>query len=270
VRQVRARFSEPMVPFADPRAAAQPFVIDCAEKGTGRWVDARNWVYDFERDLPAGIRCEFRIQDSLRNVSGRTLGGEHRFAFSTGGPAIIAWFPPEGSERIDEAQIFVLELDGEATESSPVMRFDVEGLAERIGARIVSGTEREQILTCIPDICVSSCLPQPIRSFVLPFPPVGPGSPGSPPSPVLWVHRTPLRPSRSSPVSLDSHGSSPPDASSLPWTVHPYRPRPGPLRSGGPNLSLQEETSRPPRFLWIPFESVPRARDSGGSSQPRS
>jgi hypothetical protein len=35
VRQVRARFSEPMVPFADPRAAAQPFVIDCAEKGTG-------------------------------------------------------------------------------------------------------------------------------------------------------------------------------------------------------------------------------------------
>jgi hypothetical protein len=68
VRQVRARFSEPMVPFADPRAAAQPFVMDCPEKGTGRWADARNWVYDFDRDLPAGIRCEFRIQDGLRTL----------------------------------------------------------------------------------------------------------------------------------------------------------------------------------------------------------
>jgi uncharacterized protein YfaS (alpha-2-macroglobulin family) len=148
VRQARARFSEPMVPFADPRAAAQPFVIDCAEKGTGRWVDARNWVYDFERDLPAGVRCEFRIHDSLRTLRGKTLGGEQRFAFSTGGPAIIASLPPEGSQHIDEAQIFILELDGEATESSVLasVRFDVEGLAERVGARIVSGAERDQIL----------------------------------------------------------------------------------------------------------------------------
>src|SRR5262245_41236711 len=148
VRQVRARFSEPMVPFADPRAAVQPFVIDCGEKGTGRWVDSRNWVYDFERDLPAGVRCEFRIPDSLRTLSGKTLGGEQRFAFSTGGPVILVSSPPEGSEHIDEAQIFILELDGEATESSVLasVRFDVEGLAERVGARIVSGGEREQIL----------------------------------------------------------------------------------------------------------------------------
>src|SRR6185295_13066784 len=68
VRQVRALFSEPMVPFADPRSATQPFSLKCPEQGTGRWVDSRNWVYDFERDLPAGVRCEFRIQDGLRTL----------------------------------------------------------------------------------------------------------------------------------------------------------------------------------------------------------
>jgi len=54
VRQVTARFTTPMVPFGDPRLV-EPFDVDCAEKGSGRWADARNWVFDFERDLPAGV-----------------------------------------------------------------------------------------------------------------------------------------------------------------------------------------------------------------------
>ena len=148
VRQVRALFSEPMVPFADPRSATQPFSLKCPEQGTGRWVDSRNWVYDFDRDLPAGVRCEFRIQDGLRTLAGKTVAGELRFAFSTGGPAIKASIPQEGSEQIDEAQIFLLELDGEATESSVLGRvgFEVEGVAERVGVRLVSGAERDQIV----------------------------------------------------------------------------------------------------------------------------
>ena len=50
VRQVRAAFSEPMVPFGDPRGAGDPFAVECAEAGRGRWLDPRTWVYDFERD----------------------------------------------------------------------------------------------------------------------------------------------------------------------------------------------------------------------------
>ncbi len=61
VRQVTARFAKPMVPFGDPREV-DPFTIDCAEKGTGRWADPRNWVYDFARDLPAGVRCSVQRQ----------------------------------------------------------------------------------------------------------------------------------------------------------------------------------------------------------------
>src|SRR5687768_12471574 len=51
VRQVTARFSDPMVAFGDPRLA-DPFNVQCDGdaarlKGRGRWADARNWVYDF-------------------------------------------------------------------------------------------------------------------------------------------------------------------------------------------------------------------------------
>src|ERR1700677_143890 len=57
IRQVAVRFSQPMVPLGDPRASVTPFDIDCAPKGSARWIDSFNWSYDFASDLPAGIRC---------------------------------------------------------------------------------------------------------------------------------------------------------------------------------------------------------------------
>ncbi len=78
VRQVSVRFSEQMVPFGDPRGLIEPFDIDCSEKGTSRWADGKNWVFDFEKDLPAGIRCEFKLkagaQDPFRKRDGRAKG----------------------------------------------------------------------------------------------------------------------------------------------------------------------------------------------------
>ena len=41
MRQVVARFSQPMVSFGDPRSEP-PFDMECAGKGRGRWADARN------------------------------------------------------------------------------------------------------------------------------------------------------------------------------------------------------------------------------------
>ena len=71
VRQVTARFSEAMVAFGDPRLE-DPFEVNCPEAGTGRWADHRNWVYDFERDLPAGVRCTFRLKEGLCQRRGRS------------------------------------------------------------------------------------------------------------------------------------------------------------------------------------------------------
>ena len=80
VRQVTARFTEPVVAFGDPRPA-DPFTVQCdgdpeRTKGSGRWADSRNWVYDFEADLPAGQRCRFTLNASFKPVSGQVVEGQ--------------------------------------------------------------------------------------------------------------------------------------------------------------------------------------------------
>jgi uncharacterized protein YfaS (alpha-2-macroglobulin family) len=146
VRQVTARFAKPMVPFGDPREV-DPFAIDCAEKGTGRWADPRNWVYDFARDLPAGVRCTFTVKPGLTDVDGGAVAGGQRFEFSTGGPAILRSLPYEGS-RIDENQVFVLGLDAPAKAETITAnaRCVAAGVNEEIGVRLVTGDERKTIL----------------------------------------------------------------------------------------------------------------------------
>src|SRR5437868_7331420 len=69
VRQVTARFSHPMVPFGDLRAP-DPFVVDCPEKGAGRWIDGSTWSYDFERDLPGAVACRFTLREGSRDLAG--------------------------------------------------------------------------------------------------------------------------------------------------------------------------------------------------------
>ncbi|MGA2262988.1 MAG: alpha-2-macroglobulin, partial [Acidobacteriota bacterium] len=147
IRQVQARFSESMVPFGDPQAG-QPFDLTCPEKGTARWVDDRNWVFDFDRDFPAGVRCEFRVKEGLRSLAGRDISGQRTFSFSSGGPAIIESRPYQGSEQIDEDQIFVLELNGSPTEASVLahVSFAIDGIANRVGVRILSGNEANGII----------------------------------------------------------------------------------------------------------------------------
>ncbi|MBI3783731.1 MAG: hypothetical protein HY270_10030 [Deltaproteobacteria bacterium] len=147
VRQVTAAFSEPMVPLGDPRAGVVPFEIDCAEHGKGRWVDSRNWAFDFDRDLPAGVRCAFTTSSGLHSLAGTPVTAA-AFHFSTGGPAIIASDPANGDEAIDEEQAFVLVLDSEATEESILRHasFVVDGLPQAIGVRLIKGDQREAIL----------------------------------------------------------------------------------------------------------------------------
>lgn len=149
IRQVQVRFSESMVPFGNPRGGMiEPFTIECPVQGTPRWVDDRNWVYDFARDLPTGIRCLFTVKSDLQTLAGQDLTGTKAFTFSTGGPAIITSIPFEGAQSIDEEQIFILTLDGEPTEESvhSSVSFAIEGIYEPVGIRIISGEEKNQIL----------------------------------------------------------------------------------------------------------------------------
>ena len=147
VRQVNARFSEPMTTFGDPRNNS-PFDIACGERGSGRWADVKNWVFDFDRDLPAGVTCSFRLREGVKTLAGKEVGGDRVFSFSTGGPQLMNSRPNDGSKHIDEEQIFLLTLDAEPDEASVTasVSFIVEGMKEAVGAAIVRGAEREAIL----------------------------------------------------------------------------------------------------------------------------
>ncbi len=145
-RQVAVRFSTPMVNFGDPRGP-EPFEIDCKAKGTGRWVDAREWVYDFERDVPGGIRCSFRVKTGLADLAGEPVAAGAR-EFTTGGPGVRETRPWEGDETIDEQQVFILGLDTQATEASVAKHAwcSISGRADRVGVRVVTGKERKAVL----------------------------------------------------------------------------------------------------------------------------
>ncbi|ATQ78392.1 alpha-2-macroglobulin [Massilia violaceinigra] len=147
VRQVTARFSAPMVAFGDQRLG-DPFAIDCAEPGSGRWIDARIWSYDFARDVPPGVRCSFTLKPDARDLAAQPLAGTARFAFETGGPSVRESSPRQGN-RVDEQQVFVLALDAPARAASIAAKAycGVEGINERIGVRVLAGAEREQVLT---------------------------------------------------------------------------------------------------------------------------
>ncbi len=149
VRQVTARFSDQMVTFGEP-GTASPFDIQCPEKGQGRWADGKNWVFDFEKDLPAGVKCEFRTRPALTTLAGQALR-EQSFTFSTGGPAIRLSFPREGNESIDEEQIFILVLDAEVTKQTLLDHayFSVQGIREKIGVHILDDEERKPILDSV-------------------------------------------------------------------------------------------------------------------------
>lgn len=148
VRQVTATFSEPMVPLGDPRPALDVFDIQCPEPGSARWVDTRTWAYDFDRDLPAGVRCVFRLRPQVAALDGTRVGGEREFAFSTGGPAVTSSTPYQGSRRIDEDQVFLLVLDAEATARSVLdhVTFIVGDLPQPVGVTIVTGADRDAIV----------------------------------------------------------------------------------------------------------------------------
>ncbi len=147
VRQATARFTLPMVALGDPRLS-DPFTVNCPEPGKGRWADGRNWIYDFDRDLPAGVRCEFIMKDGLASLDGTPVAGKRKFLFDTGGPAIIASFPRDGWREIDEEQVFLLKLDAPALPAT-VRRnayFVIGELSERIPIEILAGNARKQIL----------------------------------------------------------------------------------------------------------------------------
>ena len=150
VRQVVTRFDSAAVNFGDPKAPA-PLTLSCsdasASRGTGRWTSEREWVFDFDNDLPPGVRCTATVKSGFKSPSGAELAGVKSYQFNSGGP-FVQNIRPGTYERIDEEQFFVLELNGPATLES--LRTQVwcvaQGLGERVPVRLIEGEQRTDIL----------------------------------------------------------------------------------------------------------------------------
>ncbi len=151
VRQVQARFTAPLVALGDLRAAA-PFVVDCPVAGSGKWLDDRTWVYDFERDLPGAVRCEFSVRPGQRDAAGQPVHTA-KFEFDTGGPQVQALRPADGDGSIDERQSFVLAFDAQVKPGTLARHAScrVSGLAERIEVEVLQGATREAALQPLKD-----------------------------------------------------------------------------------------------------------------------
>lgn len=149
VRQVVAKFDEAAVRFGDARATA-PLSVSCSDaqaaKGSGRWVNEKQWVFDFENDLPPGVRCTVSRVSDFTAPSGQPLTGQAIWRFNTGGPFVRSIRP--GGGTIDEEQIFLLQLNGAATPQS--VRDNVwcaiEGLGERVPVNLIEGEQRAALL----------------------------------------------------------------------------------------------------------------------------
>ncbi|MFZ4480872.1 MAG: alpha-2-macroglobulin family protein, partial [Rhodoferax sp.] len=118
-----------------------------AAKGSGRWISDREWTFEFESDLPAGVTCSLQPREGIKSTKGAELKITGRHAFNTGGPSVQNIIPDAGS-RIDEEQYFILQLSGPATPSSVQASVwcAVDGLGERVPVRLIDGKDRAALL----------------------------------------------------------------------------------------------------------------------------
>jgi hypothetical protein len=148
IRQMRATFSESMVPFGDLRQP-DPFLIKCGQPGTGRWADDKTWIYDFKSDVPPGTKCSVSAKPGLKSVDGNALTGTASYSFNTGGPAVVRSYPQEN--LIEENQYFAFLLNGAADPKSVEAHAfcEASGISERIGVVVVEGPDRDAILKAV-------------------------------------------------------------------------------------------------------------------------
>lgn len=150
VRQVQARFSAPMTALGRSDAAP-PFQVSCAVSGNGYWADERTWVYDLDAVPEAGTPCRFVPRAGLTSLDGEPVewagAGTTGYGFSIAGPR-VQWLLPQVARTVDEDQVFLLLLNGQARPESVLAhaRCEIQGIHEQVPVKRLTGREREKLL----------------------------------------------------------------------------------------------------------------------------
>lgn len=145
-----AVFTDDMVAFGRPDAAA-PFAVDCGVvKGRGRWSDAKRWTFTLERALQAGERCDFRLKANLKTAGGEAVSGEASYAFFAPGPWPRSLTPRAGA-AIEEDQAFVVEASAALKRESVERNVwcEADGVGQRIPVNILPEATRNAILATL-------------------------------------------------------------------------------------------------------------------------
>jgi len=154
-RQVRLQFSEAVVTLGDAKLPS-PVDLRCRKgaenaepKGQGRWITPREWVFELQEALPSGGACSIEARADFKPLSGEWTG-THSFSFSIAAPSIQSTQPWQGS-RIDEQQLFLVQLTGEPDTASVNGRIwcEAEGLGERIPARLLPQEQARSTLKAL-------------------------------------------------------------------------------------------------------------------------
>jgi uncharacterized protein YfaS (alpha-2-macroglobulin family) len=183
VQQVTVRFSADMIAMGDPRASHDPFTVTCnvatkkqsaydqngddqggddqdgdgnaaaasqeTPKFTTRWADSKNWILDFEKPIKSGMFCFFKLTSNTKDLAGTKIEGPKQFRFSTAGPALLGVAP--NSREIEPDQYFVALTEGGTDLKSVEAKayFEVEGLPDKVGVKIIAGQNREAVIRAV-------------------------------------------------------------------------------------------------------------------------
>jgi len=147
VEQITLRFATPMVAFGDSRFPA-PVAGTCSDGANERWVDAQSYAIDLPAPLAGGRRCTYALTPNLKDARGALVNGAKLFAFDTGGPSIRAAVPDDGSNRIEEDQVFLLALNAAPTPASVAAGASciIDGVGEAVPLDILPSTTRDAIV----------------------------------------------------------------------------------------------------------------------------
>lgn len=147
IRRFTLRFSQPMVPLGDPRAAA-PAAITCPVDGGGRWIDQSTYVYDFAAPVPGGATCTFELEQGLRSTAGYAVEGQRRFTVEGGGPTARAVLPGAYGSEVEEDQVFLVATSMPADPRSVAANAycAVDGIGEKIAVDVLSADMPARLL----------------------------------------------------------------------------------------------------------------------------
>lgn len=151
LRAVVANFGQNVAVLGQQSEA--PFIVQCDDPeaiGSGRWLDARRWVFEFVEIVAPGASCTAQTNPAFIATQDRKLSPDVSYAFNSGGPKLLSSRPYYYS-NISEDQAVVMRFAApvDPKELERLGGCAVDGVGEMIPLQVVEGARRTELLTAV-------------------------------------------------------------------------------------------------------------------------